>query len=298
MKKFLLNNSKWIYYILGIISGLIVLSSLFFMVQYKFVRVNFTLNENNERVYEENSKLNGANQQPLFMFVNNLSTVLSNGSFAETTTEIEKNEFFTLVLTKEDGEYKYLEAKKSGQVTRYEFSQDTFKKLDAFRTELDSYNNLILWYGIISLIVFACLLILSNHNRRIYYKANLYGGIALPAVNIVFGIVLIAKAVSLMGQLNDPLIKAVANIVSVFQDPKNSELAVRAGSDATNLNQIKEIISKFNINSLSLVLFMVFFGIVIAYNVFLMIYAVMKYNATASDRKRVLDNARLAGEKA
>jgi len=39
MKK-LLNHSKWVYYILGILSALIIISSLFFMTQYKFVRVN------------------------------------------------------------------------------------------------------------------------------------------------------------------------------------------------------------------------------------------------------------------
>lgn len=305
----LLKNSKflkWIYFALGILSGVIVVSSLFFMTQYRFVRVNYNVNENNERVYEKSAKLNKADQTYLFDFINDLANrnyEKDNGKQAQAV--IDNNEYFKILLETDSSEsgYKMLE-KTTRKVFGEEFNtytikQSYFKQLDDFRSSLDSFNELILVYGIISLIVFAALLVISNHSRRIYYKANLVGGIVLPLVNVVFSVILIIQALSIMSSLSDPTNSALFNIVSALQNPViGSNNVGIAASEETNLAQINNIINAFNINSTTVVLYVVFFALTAIFNIFLIVVAVMKYNATAKERNEVLEKARLVGEKA
>ena len=86
MKKFLLKNSKWVYYILGIISALVILSSLFFMTQYRFVRVNYKVDEiTNEKIYDSGALLNGGDQKWMFLFIDELANEeFQDPEFAET----------------------------------------------------------------------------------------------------------------------------------------------------------------------------------------------------------------------
>lgn len=301
MKKFLLKNSKWVYYILGIISALVILSSLFFMTQYKFVRVNHKVDEKtNEKLYESTATLNGGDQKWMFLFIDQLANGdFQDPDFAETKNLIETNETFKTFLQKDaDDNYVMIEEATNETLYTYKISDKYFKQLDEFRDQLDSFNNLILIYGLVSLVCFAGLLILSNHNRKIYYKSNLIGGIVFPLVNIIFAVVLIVNALSLVSKINDPNFNALINIISAMQNPLNAKNVTVAGSDATNLRKISAIIADFNINPTTLIMYMLFAGITIAYNVFLIIYAFVKYNGTARERKAVLDRARLVGEKA
>jgi hypothetical protein len=306
----LLKNSKflkWIYFALGILSGVIVVSSLFFMTQYRFVRVNYNVNESDERVYEKSAKLNKADQTYLFDFINDIANrqyEKDNGTQAQAV--IDNNEIFKIILeadSSSESGYKMLDKSEYDNgwtiKTTYSIKQSYFKQLDDFRTSLDSFNNLILWYGIVSLIVFAALLILSNHSRRIYYKSNVIGGILLPLVNVVFSIILIVQALSIMSSLSDPTNNALFNVVSAIQNPTVGNVNVyTAASEETNLTQINNIINAFNINSTTVILYVVFFALTAVFNIFLMVVAVMKYKATTRERNEVLEKARLVGEKA
>ena len=353
MKK-LLNHSKWVYYILGILSALIIISSLFFMTQYKFVRVNyiyedkFVLDESGEpiidnvngkpyvdkdgknmkdkngkeyvdengnpilvktikvKAYLETAQLNGASQTYLFEFVNDIA-YKNYGKDAQATDAqaiLDGNSTIQTFLKKDDSDqYVNLVEKKVGSGfsadTKYVLKDEILVNLDNFRTKLDSYNTLILWYGIISLIMFAGLLILSNHNRRIYYIGNVVGGVLLPLVNVVLVLVLAIQAFGLMSNISNPDNNAIYNIISTMQNPTlGSQNVGIAASQATNVKQINNIINAFNVNSTTIVMYLIFFVITAAYNVFLIIYAIMKYNATAKERKEVLEKARLAGDNA
>ncbi|MBQ9449133.1 MAG: hypothetical protein IJU60_04590 [Acholeplasmatales bacterium] len=301
MKKFLLKNSKWIYYILGIVSALIILSSLFFMTQYRFVRISYKVDDvTEERLYESTAQLNGGDQKWMFLFIDELATEqFQEDDFKNTKNLIETNETFKTFLQKDaDGNYVMIEEATNENLYEYKISDKYFKQLDEFRDQLDSFNNLILIYGLVSLVCFAGLLILSNHNRKIYYKSNLIGGIVLPLINIIFAVVLIVNALSLVSKISEQNFNALINIVSAMQNPLNAKNVTVAGSDATNFNKISAIIADFNINPTTLIMYMLFAGITIAYNVFLIIYAFVKYNGTARERKAVLDRARLVGEKA
>lgn len=309
----IVNNSKflkWIYFALGIVSGLIVISSLFFMTQYRFVRVNYNVNDSGTRVYEATAKLNKADQQYLFDFINDLGNRAygsedENGKQAQAV--IDSNPIFQILLetdSSSESGYKMLDHSVDDPdgwdpKNIYTVKQEYFKIVDDFKNSLDSFNNLILIYGIVSLIIFAILLILSNHSRRIYYKSNLIGGIILPIVNVVFSIVLIINSLSLMSSLNDPVNNALFNVVSAIQNPKVGNVNVYvAGSEETNLLQINNIINAFDINSTTIIMYMIFFALTAAFNVFLIVVAIMKYKATTKERNEVLEKARLVGEKA
>lgn len=346
MKK-LLNHSKWVYYILGILSALIIISSLFFMTQYKFVRVNSVYedqyvlddhgdpiidNENGKpyvdkngkaiiedengnpikvktisvKVYIESAALNGASQSYLYEFVNDIA-YKNYGKDAEATQAqaiLDGNSTIQNFLKKDDSdEYVNLVEKTVGsgwsETTKYVIKDEVFANLDSFRAKLDDFNTLILWYGIISLIMFAGLLILSNHNRRIYYIGNIVGGVLLPLVNIVLVLVLLIQAFGLMANISDPNNNALYNVVSAMQNPTlGSQNVGIAASQATNVKQINNIINAFNVNTTTIVMYLIFFVITAAYNVFLIIFAIMKYNATAKERNEVLEKARLAGDRA
>ena len=329
MKK-LLNKSKWIYYSLGIISGLIVVAALFFMNQYRYVRINYNINvdkdittgeETTTITYDKTARLNSADQQYLFSFINNLAT----GQYADPTiviyTEgdtkmedaekaedrvphkaedfIESNKTLSAILTKEDGQYKYIEETGTGYNKSYGFKTEVFDNLRKFRNSLDNYNNLILAYGIVSLLCFAALLILSNHNRKIYYKSNLIGGVVFPLVNIVFSLVLIISAFSLMSNLNNSENVAIYNVISTLNNSSVAAKNVRVtDTDAANLQSLQNIAKNFNINSLTFIGYIVFFGLTAAYNVFLIVFAFLKYKDTEKERNETLEKARLAGEKA
>ena len=305
MKKLLNSGAKWIYFSLGIISALIVISSLFFMTQYRFVRVNYTIDTDGNVDYAPSARLNGADQEYLFEFVNDIveGNYGKDGNANQAQAVIDKNDTLQVLLEKDGEDFANVNwvtrGKGLNKIERYEIKPEVFDSLSKFRNSLDNYNNLILAYGIVSLIVFAALIVLSNHNRRIYYIGNIIGGVFLPIVNIALALVLVIQSFGLMANINDPSNNAIYNIVSVLQNPtiasQNVGLAL---SEETNLARINNIISSFNINSTTLVMYMIFFALTAAYNVFLIIFAVMKYKATAKERNEVLEKARLAGEQA
>jgi len=301
MKSKFLNNSKWIYFALGIISLVIVVSSLLFMSQYKYVRINYDI-DGGKRVYSEDSLLNQANQKEIFDIVNQLANG-TYSSYTETQSIIDNNEIFNKILEKDsNGDYVHLdkvETKTSWRtITTYKLKYEILDDLYNFRTQLDSYNDMILIFGLVSAIMFALLLVISNHNRRIYYKSNLIGGILLPGVNVIFAIVLIINAISLMGKISDPFNNALYNMVNVYGNKSNTLLSQKVGSDEVGVRNFTKAISQFNVNNTTLVIYTALFAVVAAYNVFLIVYAIMKYKATAKERNEVLENARLAGEKA
>ena len=300
--KRLLNKSKILYYILGLISGLLILSSLFFMTQYRYVRVNYSLSTDGQVEFLESNSVNGTDQSKLYTFIDDLGNrrYEENGS-TNAQAAIDGNSTFSKVLEKDGDNYKYLsyEVYDNGwvQINKYQYKTEIFQMIRDFRVKADNVNNMILIFGIISLVTFAVLLILSNHNRNIYYKENLIGGILLPLINVVLMLVLIINTLSLVSDISDPVKNAFYNIFSVSQNSSVGENIGVAVTDATNTLQINNIISNFNVTPLTAIAYVIVFALFAAYNIFLMVFAVLKYNATAKERNDVLERARLVGEK-
>lgn len=243
MFKFLTKNSKWVFLIFGIIIGVVILGALCYMTQYTHIHVYYI--KNSKGVVSFFSDTENA-------FGNTNQNLVNFFQYTEDTT-FEKD-----------------------------FIANYANIVYDFQVAMSSFNDLIIIYGIISLICFAGLLILGNHNRRIYYKSNLYGGIALPLIPAIFSIVMIIKNTSLMGTFNKN--KELFNRVSVIQDLDYLE--------SENLNYSVDFLrERYSCDATTYILFDILFAIVLIYSLFLIVVSIKKYKLTAADRAKVLEKA-------
>ena len=150
-----------------------------------------------------------------------------------------------------------------------------------FQQLLSSVNTNIVTFELIGVICFAVLLILANHTRRVYYKSNLIGGILLPLVVVVLNVILIIQNLGVAAKFNENY--ELFNMTAILQ---NSSTGIIASQQ--NFAYLQD---RFNINSVSFTLYTVLFIVVIAVSIFVAIYAVLKYKATAKDREEILKKA-------
>ena len=166
---FLTKHSKAFYYAYGLLIAALILLGVFYASQYADIRVAFSLNGEGAVVIASNTqdKLGNSN----YLLFKYFSEGATNGLQSAT-----------------------------GFTT--DFSSYTRVVYD-FQVLLSKVNDSIILFGTLSLVCFALLLVLSNHNRRIYYKSNLIGGIILPLLVITFNLVLIIKNLNVMGVFSD-----------------------------------------------------------------------------------------------
>lgn len=243
MSKFLTKNSKWFYFAFGIIMGIVILSALFYMTQYANIHVYYRISTNGDLVISKATPHDQSGATNRALF-----------NFFERTQDN--------VFEKDFNLYKMI--------------------VYNFQVAMSSFNDLILIYGIIGVICFAVLLILGNHNRRIYYVSNLVGGIVCPSIISIFSIVMIVKNTILMGTFNEN--KELFNRVSVLQDTTYNEGYNTSFS-------IEYLQQKYSCNDLTYIVYDLIFGIVLLYSVFMIFYAIKKYKSTAADRAKVLEKA-------
>lgn len=145
--------------------------------------------------------------------------------------------------------------------------------------ELQVVNHLLLWLGVVGLVVFAFALVMSNGSRRIYYKSNLIVGIITPAVAIVFALVVFIVNTSVFNSINSnlPLLQAM-------------DYAVENGVTSYTAS-IEAIQSASSINIATLVIIDIFLAIFIGYSVFLMVYAIRRYQGCKTERDEIMKKA-------
>ncbi len=238
---FLTKHSKAFYMTYGILIGAFIILGVFYLTQYANVRVLYTTPNGGVEILS--TTVDSANRSNQYVF----------SYFAERAS----NELQAATGLNQDFD--------AYAMTVYNF-----------QVMLSNLNDLIITFGVISLICFALLLVLSNHNRRIYYKSNLIGGIILPLVVVALNIVLLVKNLNAMGIFaeNDKLF----NIVALMQSDNN-----------ITLSQLKysTLEPQFTCNTLSFVLYTVLFIILIVYSLFMSVYAYLKYRATAEERAEI-----------
>jgi hypothetical protein len=170
-----------------------------------------------------------------------------------------------------------------GKATGFSTNFDDYKMIVYnFQVQLSKVNDLIIYLGVACLVCFALLLVLSNHNRRIYYKSNLFGGVLLPLVVVVLNVILLAQNFSVMTKFNEGQNFELFNLVSLLQG--DSQIVY-------SQKEYSVLQSNFTCDNLTFILFTVLFVIVIAYSVFMAIYAVLKYKATAEERAEIVKKA-------
>ncbi len=249
------NKTKWMNLAYGIVFGVVIIFALVFMTQYKYVYVGYVMGGMNQDVvtFGESYSPNNGNQRVLYDFF----------SWFGQTPKIDVSKFGNL-----QGDFGV-------------YAQTVYD----IRESLNSFNSLIIVAGIIGLVTFAFMLIFANHSRRIYYKSNLYSGIALPLINIIFSIVMIIQSIGLIGKISENY--HLLNIVSVCQDPANQIICRVERTDFSQQN----ILDKYNVNSLTLIFTIIIFVAIIAYSVVLIIHAIRKYKATADERNKIIERA-------
>ena len=280
MKNFLSKNAKLIYLLCGVLSLLTLILSVAFMTQYRNIRVNYTITTNQvtgeqKIVIGPTETMNGANQMALFTFFTRLGT----GSLDELDAYKQHPEL-------QEVRQKYLDGAT--------LTEESKLLVYNYKSKLDNYNNMIVLFSALSLVSFALMFVFSNQSRKIYYKSNLIAGVVLPGIIIAFNLILIIMSFGLMAELNEHYI--FYNIVSVLQSPNNYLLANAAVTAETNNKNLNEIFNLFNCNSLSFVLYDILFAIVLLYNAFLIVFAVLKYKWTAQRRAEVIANSKIVGE--
>ena len=239
---FLTKHSKAFYYAYGILIGALIILGVFYLSQYENVRVLF-------------SKAGG---------VVTIAPLSSDG-LQHTNTYV--FEYFA------NGNSNGLVAA-TGLST--DFGTAYAMKVYDFQILMSHINDLIITFGVISLVCFAFLLVFANHSRRIYYKSNIIAGVIFPVIVIVLNVILLAENLKAMGIFSEN--QTLFNIVSVLQGEQQTTMS----------QQSYDVISKsFTCNNLSFVLYSVLFVVVIAYSVFLAIYAVLKYKVTAEERAEI-----------
>ncbi|MCR5112904.1 MAG: hypothetical protein K6A63_03080 [Acholeplasmatales bacterium] len=245
---FLTKHSKAFYYAYGILIAVVIIAGLFYASQYADIRVLFSVSGDSVSITKDTTDtLNRTNKYVYEYFEN-----IANGD-------------------------PYGFAVSGFSSTFGSYAEGTYAAaVYDFQVKLSNVNSLIINLGLCALVCFALLLVLSNHSRRIYYKSNLIGGILLPVFVIVLMIVLMAQNLSVMGMFNDN--KELFNIVSLLQGP--TQIAASQTSYAG-------LQAQYSCTTFTFILFTILFIIVIAYSVFMAVYAYLKYKATAEERAEI-----------
>lgn len=247
---FLTKHSKAFYYAYGILIAVVIIAGLFYASQYADIRVLFS--KAGEMVTIESDTTDNLNRTNKYVY-----------------------EYFENIANGDP--YGFAVSGFSSSFGGYSTTTETYATLVYnFQVQLSVVNSLIINLGLGSLVCFALLLVLSNHNRRIYYKSNLIGGILLPVLVVVFMVILLIQNFSVMGVFNKN--SELFNVVSLLQG--SSQIA----ASQTQYAALKQ---QFSCTSLTFVLFTVLFIIVIAYSVFMAVYAYLKYKVTAEERAEI-----------
>jgi len=251
----LINKMKLFHLILLILSGVLIISALPFKTQYAHIYVNVSTTIEAATADDSNPTL-GHNQSNLFDFFE----VYDKDDFVDNDGNKFENDF---------NKYK---------VQVYDFENS-----------LNSLNTMILWFGIVTLVGVALLYLFSNNSRRIYYKSNLIVSVIFTLAVVIFGIIVLIKSFSVMGEFTKD--SNLYNYVSVFQ---NQDLTTEAYQTACPIDgefhvagSIDWVKNHFTCNVATFIGYDILFVVSIAYVVFVFILSLAKYKATTERRNEL-----------
>lgn len=148
-----------------------------------------------------------------------------------------------------------------------------------FEQNLNSTNNLIMYFGIVVILAVALLYLFQNSNRKIYYKTNVFISVVATLGVIVFGVIVMLQIFGLMGDLAAH--QTLYNTVALLQDTA-TKADVLAGADIAAMSYV---------NSTTLVAYMLGIIVVMVYGFFLMFLTFSKFRRTKERRMEILSKA-------
>lgn len=251
--KKLIEKMKVFHLVMLCIAGIIIISALPFKTQYGNIYVNVATTIEEATGDTQNSSIS-TDQAQLF----NLFERTTASGFVDNNGAEFKHDF---------NQYK---------VQVYEFQKD-----------LNTVNDLILWYGIIALIGVAFLYVFSNNSRKVYYKSNIIVSALFTLTMVVFGVITLVKNIAVMGDFTSN--SNLYNIVSVMQNTSYANAAYQYAvpDSATATPSIQYLYDSFDCNVVTFIVYDIIIIAVLAYSVFLFILSVTKYNATRERRQEL-----------
>lgn len=147
----------------------------------------------------------------------------------------------------------------------YDFD-DTFYYMFSFNQSLQTANNMMLTLGVVSLIMFAIMMICANASRKKYYISNIVSGVACPIVCILVAIVTVVCNLLPSAYLLDPELYEIINWAALGNDI--TYLTTIEWYKAGDVSHFTCTMTPLIIYTVILVLFIIACGSLIAYNVF------------------------------
>ena len=157
-----------------------------------------------------------------------------------------------------------------------------------FQNKMNAFNNYILATLVVGLVMFAVLLIFSNNSRRVYYKSNLIAGCIASGVVAVMAIIGVVFAITLISNFN-----AHANLYKITSVMMDVDIGAKVKESALSFEEFVNTYAP-NVNTLTLVLVMIYFIVIIVSACFVALHTVFKYKATEQARIEIIERARVA----
>ena len=262
MANFFKNKAKLILIIYLILIAALIIYSLAFMTMYNHVHVIYKVDDITKEIsFPSSSSYNIASTK--------VSNYYAQVYFASATS-------LPTGLTTGAG----------GFVKNY--GQTVFN----YTMALNSYNELLVVVGIVSLVAVAFMFIFANSSRRIYYTSNVVIGVVAPLVVAVMSLIAMIQSFGVMSQFseNETLFKTV----SVLMNPVNqSETASSMLINKTG-DEILEMASGVNVTGILVA--MLISIVLIGYSVFVTIFTFGKYKKTEKERKEIIERAVAAND--
>lgn len=145
--------------------------------------------------------------------------------------------------------------------------------------KLNNVNQLLLYFTIVSAIMFAALFVVSNHSRRIYYLSNCVVGIVCPAIIAVFALV-----VAIINSLCIPYINENSLLFNMMD-------YVCEANGAQFIKDINLVLNHNSVNATTIILVDILLAGIIGYCAFLISYAIKRYNVCAAEREEIIAKA-------
>lgn len=251
--EFLTKKSKLIHIIFGVVCFTLLLSALVYLTQYANIRV--LMQQSTDGVLS----LNGTMEVDEVTKVEYFKGAEGNGNITDFWLNQEKLGNYGLGDVQE------------AMWTTYRFNKS-----------MNQLNQLIVVFAVVSLVLFAVMMIMGNPNRKVYYNSNLIVGIVSPACVAVFAIILIAMNSSLMGRFNQNY--ELFNYISLLMNDSGDIV----GTDVSKMTDLEKVREMFNCNTLSFTLYNVYFAIVLVAALAMIGYAIYRYIASTEKRKAIM----------
>ncbi|MCR5349999.1 MAG: hypothetical protein K6E20_03305 [Acholeplasmatales bacterium] len=264
MPNFLKSKAKLLILIYGVIIALVLLFALAFMTNYADVHVFYRYGTDKQAIFNSSSVLNinGQTNSELFTYFSKLAS--SGGADANNPL------------------YELLEGKSGSTVF---VDSGLAQIVYNFQTDMSDFNQQLIIYFVVSIILFSVMLICSNQSRKVYYISNLVVGITVPLLITVYSVVMLVKNLNLMNRFldNQDLFKAVAYL-------QNGKIEAIDKNNAINdWNIILDHTEKVNVTPFIFGIIVII--LVIVYSIFMAIYTLYRFKESSKRRAEIIERA-------